>query len=181
MQRMAAIAVVFFILFSKTVAQDSAPAKPYDVAEAYQIYSLLIPHEESYGFAKDTLMIREETVSMKISRADLTPDAANKFMDTIAVFNRINSRKWLLQRRFQIQKSYTLISAATIKNLPDQPPSSAAYVEMSVVAFNHERTRAIVYLSNSCGGLCGSFRFHLLEKRHGKWKEVPGVTSVGFS
>jgi len=54
-------------------------------------------------------------------------------------------------------------------------PQSGGYVIMSAVGFNREKTRAIVYTGSSCGALCGSWRFHLLEKINGNWKEVPGV------
>ena len=47
---------------------------------------------------------------------------------------------------------------------------------MSAVGFNKETTLAVVYTGSSCGGLCGSWSFHLLEKTDGKWKEAPGVT-----
>jgi hypothetical protein len=172
-RRSAFIVVVSIFYISKTVAQTSAAAKPYDVAEAYRIYSLLLPQEESYGFAKDTLMIREETVSdAGIPRECLTPEAANKFKDAIATFYRIQTRKWLLQPRFQIEKPYRFYGPDAIVHRSDQ---SRPYVEMSVVGFNHEKTRAIVYMQSTCGGLCGSGRYHLLEKVHGNWKEISGV------
>jgi len=103
---------------------------------------------------------------------------ANKFKDAIAGFNRFHSKKWLLQRQFQIEKPYKIVSSGVIAALPDYPPSSAAYVEMSHVGFNHEKTQAIVYIGSSCGGLCGSWRFHLLEKLHGNWKEAPVTTCI---
>jgi hypothetical protein len=162
--------------------QTSATATTYAVKDAYQIYSLLLPHEESYSFAKGTLNIQEETVSnVALAGACLTPEAWNKFKDAIAGFNRVQKKKWLLQRNFQIEKSYKLVSSDVIKALPDHPPSSAASVVMSAVGFNHEKTRAIVYMGSSCGGLCGSWRFHLLEKVHGNWKEVPGDMCRGAS
>ena len=155
--------------------QTSATATTYAVKDAYQIYSLLLPHEESYSFAKSTLSIQEETVSnVALAGACLTPEAWNKFKEAIAGFNRVQKKKWLLQRNFQIEKSYKLVSSDVIKALPDYPPNSAASVIMSPVGFNHEKTRAIVYMGSSCGGLCGSSRFHLLEKAHDEWKEVPG-------
>ena len=66
---------------------------------------------------------------------------ANKFKDAIAGFNRFHSKKWLLQRQFQIEKPYKIVSSGVIAALPDYPPSSAAYVEMSPVGFNHEKLR----------------------------------------
>ena len=106
------------------------------------IYSLLLPQEESYRFAKDTLMIREETLpDIGVTEACLTSAVANKFKDAIAGFNRFHSKKWLLQRQFQIEKPYKIVSSGVIAALPDYPPSSAAYVEMSPVGFNHEKLR----------------------------------------
>jgi hypothetical protein len=166
--------------FAMAAGQASDAAKPYDVEDAYQIYSVLLPQEEAYGFAKDTLMIGEEAVSASgIPRECLTLEAANKFKDAIADFTRLQSKKWLLQPRFQIEKSYRLVGPGTISALPPSPPnprSSAAYVKMSAVGFSREKTRAIVYMESACGGLCGSGRYHLLEKVHDRWKEVRGVT-----
>ena len=143
------------------------------------IYSLLLPQEESYRFAKDTLMIREKTLpDIGVTEACLTSAVANKFKDAIAGFNRFHSKKWLLQRQLQIEKPYKIVSSGVIAALPDYPPSSAAYVEMSPVGFNHEKTQAIVYIGSSCGGLCGSWRFHLLGKLHDNWKEAPVATCI---
>ena len=73
--------------------QTSATATTYTVKDAYQIYSLLLPHEESYSFAKSTLSIQEETVSnVALAGACLTPEAWNKFKEAIADFNRVQKR-----------------------------------------------------------------------------------------
>jgi hypothetical protein len=60
MRRQLAIVVISGLFISAAVAQSSSDAKPYDDQEACKIYSLLLPHEESYGFAPDTLMIQNE-------------------------------------------------------------------------------------------------------------------------
>src|SRR6267142_3248963 len=105
------IAAACLCCSAMAAGQASAAAKTYDVEDAYQIYSLLLPQEESYGFAKDTLMIGEETVSDSgIPSECLTLEAANKFKYANADFARLQSKKWRLQRRFQIEKSYTLVS-----------------------------------------------------------------------
>jgi hypothetical protein len=38
--------VVLMLCFSSTVAQQPAPASPYDVDEAYRVYSVLLPRED---------------------------------------------------------------------------------------------------------------------------------------
>ena len=164
---------------------EPATAKTYDVQDAYRIYSLLLPQEESYGFAKGTLVIQEETVSKTLpARPCVTPEAATRFKDVIADYERLNKTQWLLQRQFQVDKPYEVVSSDTINVLFKDGdwegffkryPESGGYIVMSAVGFDKEKTRAMVYTGSSCGGLCGSWRFHLLEKIHGRWKEAPGV------
>ncbi len=48
-------------------------------------------------------------------------------------------------------------------------PDSAGYVILSAVGFNSEKTIALVYVEYRCGGLCGSSRYYILEKRDGRW------------
>lgn len=165
---------------------DPAAAKSYDVTDAYRIYSLLLPYQESYGFAKGTLIIQEETVSTRDGAEPcVTPEAATRFKDAITDYKRLNRKPWLLQRRFEIEKPYELVSSDTIRALFGEGgwngfykrhPDSGGYIIMSAVGFNKEKTLAIVYTGSSCGGLCGRWSFHLLEKIDGNWKQVPGIT-----
>jgi hypothetical protein len=176
--------LVAFCLSWSAIAAGQTPVT-YDVEDAYQIYNLLLPHEEAYDFAKATLVIREETISERISSQPcVTPEAAKRFKDAIADYHHINRKEWLLKRQFQIEKPYEILNSDGIEVLfknggwegfYKRYPSSGGYIVMSAVGFNKEKTRAIVYTGSSCGGLCGSWRFHLLEKIAGNWKEVPGV------
>jgi hypothetical protein len=169
-----------------TAGQTFVAAKTYDVEDAYRIYNALLPHEESYGFAKGTLIIQEETVSNRVaSEPCVTPEAASRFKDAIADYKSLNRKQLFLKRQFQIEKAYKVVSSDTIETLLKDGgwdgfykryPDSGGYIVMSAVGFNKEITRAIVYTGSSCGGLCGSWRFHLLEKMNGKWKEVPGIS-----
>jgi hypothetical protein len=168
------------------VGQTSVAAKTYDVTEAYQIYSLLLPQEESYHFAKGTLIIQEDTVAKRDgSEPCVTPETAIRFKDAIADYGGTNREQWLLQRHFQIEKPYELVSSDTIRALFEEGgwdgfykrhAESGGYIILSAVGFNKGKTLAIVYAGSSCGGLCGSWRFHLFEKMNSKWKEVPGIT-----
>lgn len=173
--------LIFSLLITNSGSQDSASPQPYDVAEAYKIYNLLLPREPSFTFGKENVMIREEAVSG--GTPCLTPSAAKKFADAVAAFNRLQQKKWMLQPKFQLDKPYKLITPAEIKALPDYPPQNAAtsYVEVSIVGFDRDRTRAVVFIGSPCGGLCGHWSFHLLEKVHGTWREAPGVNCAMFS
>ena len=172
--------ILFLLSVAALVPQDLPATQPYNDPDAYQIYSLLLPHEESYGFAERTLMIQETTVAEDVSGACLKSTDAKRFKGTIAGYNRIYKKNWLLHRQFQIPKSYRLVGAKVISALPDRPPA-ASYVSLSPVGFNLDRTQAIVFVRSSCGGLCGSWRFHVLEKNQGKWNEAKVAMCVGAS
>lgn len=185
------IAFLFLSLF-RSVAQDTT-AKPYEIKEAYEIYSLLLPHEESSEFAKGTMVIQEETVSQSLDLACFDPKTAIKFKDALGNYSRIQKHVWLLQRQFQIEKPYELVSTDTInlffnehgvggwKYFYERYPNSGGLTIVSPVGFNKTQTLAVVYTGSGCGGLCGLWRFHLLEKVNNKWKEVPGVTCTTTS
>ena len=96
----------------------------------------------------------------------MTPEAASRFKDAIADYKRVNKKQWLLQRQFQIEKPYEIVSSETIgirypesdglRNLAE----TTGYIIMSAVGFNREKTLAVVYSGSSCRSLCGSWRFH---------------------
>lgn len=182
----AVLAFAVCLLVTLGFSQESTPIpQPYDVDEAYKVYSVLLPHEESYEFAKNTIVIREETVSgEELGRDCLSPDAAVKFKEAIEDYRLQNKNKWLLQRHFESNKPYEIVNSGTIKTVFDEGgwqkyydrhPGSGGFIIMSVVGFNKDKTLAVLYSGSSCGSLCGSWSFHLLKKVDGKWTIVPGV------
>jgi len=184
--RTLSFALIFSILCIVTaVAQEPSTAQPYDDPDAYRIYSLLLPQEESYGFVKGTLIVQEETASnAPVAGACLDSEVVEQFKDAISDYERSRTKRWLFQRQFKIEKPYEILNSKTIAHLEasDQPrPKSGGHIFMSPVGFNRGKTLAIVYTGSICGGLCGSSQFHLLEKVHGQWKEVSGVTCVTVS
>ena len=176
--RQPTLSLIVLLSVASLVAQQSPAAQPYDDADAYRVYSLLLPHEESYGFAEETLMIQENTVDEDISGACLTQVDAAKFKGVIAGYRRIYKEKWVLQRRFELGKLYRLVAPTAISALPDRPQSAVSYVRMSPVGFNRKKTQAVVFVESSCGGLCGHSQFHFLQKSHGKWSEIPVAMCV---
>lgn len=174
---------LLLVVLSITAAtgQEFSAEQPYENADAYKIYSLLLPQQESYAFAKDMLMIQQNAVAQDISGACLRQADADKFKSAIADYNRVQQKKWVFQRQFQIAKPYRIVGTDVISALPDRPQSAVSYVRMSPVAFNSDKTQTIVFMESSCGGLCGSWRFHFLKKVDGKWKEAAIATCVGAS
>ena len=194
MPSQAVVALIVF-LFSTlgVVAQHSAAAVPYDIDEAYKVYNVLVPHEQSAQIGQGTIIIQQETVS-KSEMLDpflpgvegcLTTEAANKFKDAIADFRRVTTKQWLLQHQFQLERPYKLLNSDTSRILfkshgwegfYELYPDSGGIVTLSAVGFNQDKTQAIVYSGSLCGVLCGRWSFHLMEKIGGKWIEQRGVT-----
>lgn len=178
--------IALMVCITVAAVEQSYADDGYDVEEAYEVYNVVLPHEESYGFSKGTLVIQQETVKKpEASGPCFTDEARDKFMDALSDLDGLTSKAWLLQRKFQIAKPYQLVPSDTIRLSLDKDgwdgfhkryPSSGGYLVMSPVGFNKDKTRAIVYTGSSCGLLCGAWGFHLLEKSHGKWKQVPGIT-----
>lgn len=150
-------------------AQDIPAAQPYEDADAYAIYTLLLP--------KHDITIQENTVPAPLSvKGCLAPADVDKFRGAVVGYYRVYEKRLLLQRRFQLPETYRIADTKAISTRPDP-----RYFSLSPVGFNRARTQAIVYVQETCGRLCGSFRFHLLEKIRGEWKEVGVDTCPGFS
>lgn len=190
--RIGLLGVAFLVLSLTSSAQDVS-AKPYEINEAYEIYSLLLPKAVPYGFRKGPLIIQQETVSESPSYFynwfDLK--AQSKFKDALEDYLQVTKSAWLLQRNFRIEQPYELVSLDTIfgehkreegwKYFFERYPCSGGLIEVSPVGFDKTKTLAVVYTGHGCGWLCGFWAFHLLEKVDGEWKEVPGVTGSSKS
>lgn len=194
--------VVFLAIVSvatSVLGQERSPLHPYSDKDAYQIYDLLVPHEETY--CTKTRVIQQETMEVQAGAMDLdscvSPLVAPEFQDAIANFKVANSKRWLLQRQFEFDRPYELVSSETIgasfkqveqdeggsdppveagwRGFYERYPGSGGYVVLSVVGFNKNKTRAVVFSGASCGPLCGASSFHLFKKVQGKWTQTPGI------
>jgi len=172
------VVIVIVLSVVTAIAQDIPAAQPYEDPDAYEIYSLLLPNYVSNAFEEDPLTIQENTVPAVLGLGEgcLSRADADRFRGAVVGYYRIYEKRLLLRRRFQLVEPYRIVDTKVISTLPDHP-----YFSLSPVGFNRARTQAIVYLNETCGGLCGSFRFHFLEKVRGNWKEAAIATCAGAS
>jgi hypothetical protein len=63
----------------------------------------------------------------------------------------------------------------------DQFSFAPGIVYLSNIAFNADRSLALVWVYNWCGGLCGKGAWHVLAKTDGRWVEEHVVRCVGWS
>jgi hypothetical protein len=173
----------------------SKPPAAYDDADAYEVYSAILPQEWPWreGDAR-TLVIRTETEPYAMC---VKPDRdSEKIVGTaITDYMKKNARKWLLQRQFGLSKPYDMVSSDELDTIfktegsagwpkfYERHPNSGGWIELSAVGFNASKTIAVVYAGHSCGRLCGGGTFQILQKVDGKWKpfRLTGGTSCSWA
>jgi len=162
----------------------------YTDKDAYDVYSVLLARESSGDNAISKLVIEIETFDYPRfggSESDcLIPAEKEKaFYDpVIAAYREVNKTKWLLRPKFASSIPYQFVSAASIKEIFAKKgvdgwkdfykahPHSGGVTSLSAVGFNSDKSLAIVYMGNSCGGLCGFGTYHVLKKTEGVWTEI---------
>src|SRR5215475_9897693 len=153
---------------SGAVSTDSRP-KPYEDAEAYEVYAAILPTDWLWQVQKaKSLVIQRET---KVYNMCLRPDAESEKIigPAISEYVRLNEKTWLLQQRLNIEKPYQFIATGDLKSIFDhggweefgkQYPGSGGWIELSAVGINADKTVAVVYAGHHCGSLCGGGGFH---------------------
>jgi len=166
------------LLFQNGATNKDAPLKSYEDAEAYEVYSAILPTEwlQLLGNAK-SLAIRSETKGYKMC---LQPEAESEKIigQAISEYVKLNKETWLLKRGLNIEKPYELIPYDELRsalkhggweNFYKQYPNSGGWIELSAVGFNADKTVAVVYMGHHSWSLSGGGRFHVLQKKDGKW------------
>ena len=162
------------------VKSDNPPL-PYEDIDAYEVYAAILPSDWPWReVGAKRLIISRETKGYEMC---LRPEKEYEEIvgPAISDYVRLNKRPWHLQRNFQIQKPYKIITSDELNSIFERGvegwkmfyekyPDSGGSIELSAVGFNADKTVAVVYMGHSCGGLCGGGRFHVLQKEDGKWR-----------
>ena len=64
---------------------------------------------------------------------------------------------------------------------PDEFKGAAGLHSFTAVYFNRAHTLAMTEIGMYCGGLCGNWRWVVLERKNGGWQTLPWVGVVMFS
>jgi hypothetical protein len=104
---------------------------------------------------------------------------------TIDAFRKANAQQASLRRSFHPVIDYELVDSTQLESIfkngdgwsvyARRFPGSPGITTFSRVGFSADGTQALFYLSNRCGGLCGTGRYVVMEKQNGGWvigKEV---------
>jgi hypothetical protein len=154
---------------------------PVDVeAERYAIYSLFLQH-----------MFADEPGKLVVVRNQTSPDnyvkeewdgmgVEPRWQSVVDDYKAKNAQPAAVENKFKVSSPVTLIPAREVDQIFGEGggwwqafykkyPKSSGLVTFSNVGFNHEMTYALVDVSHSCGGLCGSGGLVLLVKKDGNW------------
>jgi hypothetical protein len=99
---------------------------------------------------------------------------------TIDAFRRANARQAFLGRGFRFPVEYEIVDESRLAPIfkrdgggwdayYKQYPGAQGIATVSRIGFSADGAQALFYIKNSCGGLCGSGWYLIMEKRDGRW------------
>jgi hypothetical protein len=157
--------------------ESSGTGEPYNDADAYDVYSAIIPIVDPNP-QTHTWLIRIDTLPI-LHGSSLSERARGEWQkargaDTaLDDYSKVNAKRWLLQRSFTLARPYALVTRDEIKAMfPSKTEGvmEEQWIQLSAVGFNADKTVAVVYMAHFCGEECGDGKPFVLQKHDGKWK-----------
>src|SRR5262245_38260710 len=187
-------------LIAACVAAPCPSMKAQPTDEEYAVYSALL-FDRWAGEGKSAFVIQGETTDASHSRDfDETVEFLKKKLqdsnppislesDLVESFRRIHSSSVRLDQKRLGVPNATIVPSAEIDPIfrgtgrPDDSwgafrnrfGGAWGIIRLSRVGFSGDHNRALLSVSGSCGPLCGSGDFVLLQKRDGEWRVVARV------
>jgi hypothetical protein len=170
--------------------QSDKTTSPYQNPDAYDVYSAVLSMGGPWGDSKSLVVLKElppKEWPIGSPRDALLGDEEfrGNFESIFKSFEQTNRQSVFLENLFAIHKPYQLVGSAELEAAFHRPETSvqhdgwegfrqnftnsAGYLILSAVGFNPEKTIAVVFVDYRCGGLCGSARYYILEKRDKDW------------
>jgi len=181
----------------KAQPSPSTP-QPLDDPEAYKVYAALLPEEWTVQAAHaKTLVFQAETTTEKAC-VPSGPSLETDWLPVMQDFKSANATPKFLRADVDLGVPYVVVASADIEatlrssktsetfgwdGFYKKFPDSGGYMMVSVVGFDAQKQRAIVYMAHSCGGLCGGGTYHFLEKSGGVWRRAraAGITNCAWA
>ncbi|HET6975131.1 MAG TPA: hypothetical protein VFI24_02325 [Pyrinomonadaceae bacterium] len=191
MKKYLLLTVIMVLLASLAPARTEGQAS----TEEYAVYSAVIanmfPDEKRADDSKDKvipLVILNVTGTDRPRPKEVQGELYFKQMfPTLPAgvaqdYNARNNEPARLKESFDLKLKYILVDDKEIKKIFDvgrnweefykRYPGSRGFILLSRVGFNAEMNQALVYIQHSCGGLCGTGNYMLLEKKDDRWQVV---------
>lgn len=180
-------------------------AQVYTDPDAYAVYSAVLPQMWPWvQLDARHLVIRETTKARVVCSAPdknapggetskgTNPDGAaaasaasdksapDSTASAVEQYNRVNRHSWLLSRKLNISRTYTLIGGAELERIAhheigawdlffERHADSGGWIQFSAVGFSPDKKTAVVYAEYACGRQCGDGALYLLHKHGDRW------------
>lgn len=183
---------MLLVLFQLSLSPSLNPSSGFNEAnditsEEYAVYSALIQNM----YVKErvrTIVIVKHTMFYKINwekpedyRKSILDELRPISQETIEDFEKKNEEEGELARHLNLTVNYVLLGKQSATKTPEEYankwkefyeryPNSPGMISLSRVGFNSDKDQALVYVGNSCGGLCGKGYYVMLMKSDRVWK-----------
>jgi hypothetical protein len=172
----AAVAIAFCLVLGTLSRAEADLLKPMPDVDSHAIYAALLPAVWANSGAKGVMLLQRETVtpyacSVKDTPFDPEWDAIQKkFSQERPTQLLSNALHLAVPYRFVAQSTIAAETARLARRYPgwQAKPVATQYAAVSVVTFNPQRTRAMVYVR-----LRDSGDVYSMEKRDGRWVHAP--------
>jgi hypothetical protein len=184
---------LFVIFIGLLVTPTGSPAQSVEseavAQEEYAVYSVALrTFYDDFNFHAPLWVIANPTVREIVTKKDVqfaVPGAPIGSEETFADYSQRNKTNRWLERRFDLNFKYVTVDAREIKQLlhdwtpigewkgfKDKYPTADGFFQLSRVGLSARLDEALVYVSWSCGPLCGYGDLLLLSKKNSEWKVV---------
>ena len=195
MRRFFASALLLFAAGMLSLAADRTATR-----EDYAVYSAALANIRlSHADRGETLAIVRHTIlshefpSPAQDCSSLPVEFRRRMEDVLAMKQSSSSadKRTLKDNKLVIGRHYILLTPQQADiwrqrrfepKMPTDPPpakmvdpfaGTSDLIQLSNVLFNAKKTVALVYVSATCGSLCASSQWYLLEKTKGVWRVLP--------
>jgi len=146
--------------------------------EEYTVYMVILGKDAGMFVVTD----RSSVNDFGGSGNDLKQNFDELNPETIEDFKSKNKESSRLEKKFPTKNTYVLISDEELKKFFDKGlnwegfykkyPKSGGFSAFSRVGFSADGKQALVFVAQSCGGLCGEGNYYFLKNENGEWKVI---------
>ena len=151
-------------------------------SDEYEVYIAVLKEKSQ----KKKFVVSDKTIQKdSIGEAFSGENESVQKSEAIKSFQQRNVISHKLETKFPTDIDYKIIKQKEINEYfknektwdafyKDFPESDGLY-DFSRVGFSRDRKEALIYVSHSCGGKCGTGRYYYLTKESGTWEIVEEV------
>lgn len=151
-------------------------------ADSYEVYSaLLLQQYGSLLKGKSTLLISAHTVPAFQSHDPVEETCRGRIAHDVVLKRLIDDlvlekRRFRIDSKLKLEGNFKIVSGRV--NVEEGREPGVIY--LSTVAFSENKQVAMVWMSNSCGSLCGTGYLWVLNKQQGGWHADNQRLNCGF-